>query len=209
MASAKPAEAAKPGFEPLNFPVFITVGSHLRDFETYSAAIDIVLREHPSARFVGIGTRQKGGGNSRLDDDRVQSLSGISDDDLLRSYWASSIAVFPFHHATANNALLEAMACGLPVVASDVGGVREIVGDCALLAAPWDPEALAASMLQAVDDVSLASRLGAHARIRARSLDYAVVASRMRDVYREVWRRGTARYVDSSVERLEVVEQPR
>lgn len=69
------------------------------------------------------------------------------------------------------NALLEAMACGLPAVASAVGGVPEIVDDGAsgLLVPPADPEALTAALARLAGDPALRSRLGTAARRRVES----------------------------------------
>jgi len=63
-------------------------------------------------------------------------------------------------------ALLEAMAHGLPVVVTDVGGIGEVVehGKDGLLCPPGDPEALAANIVKVVGDGRLRSRLGRSAR---------------------------------------------
>jgi glycosyltransferase involved in cell wall biosynthesis len=65
--------------------------------------------------------------------------------------------------------ILEAMAAGLPVIASDVGGVGEIVDDgvTGLLVTPGDPDALAAALQRVLDDAELRRRLGAAGRRRA------------------------------------------
>ena len=65
--------------------------------------------------------------------------------------------------------ILEAMAAGLPVVATDVGGVAEAVldGETGILVPPADPEALAAALERLVDDVELRHHLGAAGRARA------------------------------------------
>jgi glycosyltransferase involved in cell wall biosynthesis len=58
-------------------------------------------------------------------------------------------------------AILEAMAVGTPVVATDVGGVRDLVrdGDTGLLVPPEDPAALAAALVRVLQDDDLADRL--------------------------------------------------
>jgi glycosyltransferase involved in cell wall biosynthesis len=63
----------------------------------------------------------------------------------------------------------EAMALGIPVVAADVGGVREIVGDgeTGLLVPPRDPEALVAATEPLLDDAVLRRQMGEAARVRA------------------------------------------
>ena len=65
--------------------------------------------------------------------------------------------------------VLEAMAAGLPVVASDVGGLGEVVveGETGFLVAPGDPGELAARLAQLVDDRDLRERLGAAGHCRA------------------------------------------
>jgi glycosyltransferase involved in cell wall biosynthesis len=65
--------------------------------------------------------------------------------------------------------LLEAMAAGVPIVATRVGGTPEVVSDgiTGLLVPPKDPQAFAAAMLTMLDDVGLAQRMSRLARIRA------------------------------------------
>ncbi|MFW6088551.1 MAG: glycosyltransferase [Gemmatimonadota bacterium] len=70
-------------------------------------------------------------------------------------------------------AVLEAMACGKPVVATRVGGIREIVRDGVdgLLVEPDDADALAEAMAALLEDSGAARRLGREAAVRARSFD--------------------------------------
>ncbi len=64
-------------------------------------------------------------------------------------------------------ALLQAMAFGLPCIASDVGGVREVLNaDCGILIPPGDGQALRVAMQRLIDEPELAARLGAAARRR-------------------------------------------
>lgn len=66
------------------------------------------------------------------------------------------------------NASLEAMAAGLPIVATDVGGAREQLEGAGLLVTPRDPAAMAEAMLDLARDPTTRARLGAAARARAR-----------------------------------------
>lgn len=66
-----------------------------------------------------------------------------------------------------SNAILEAQACGLPVIATNVGGNPDLVdGDCGALVAPRDPDALAQAMRRLLSDAVTRERMGAKARER-------------------------------------------
>ncbi|MCM8813734.1 MAG: glycosyltransferase family 4 protein, partial [Candidatus Omnitrophica bacterium] len=87
--------------------------------------------------------------------------------------------------------LLEAQACGLPVVASDVGGIPTVVKHevTGLLAPPRDPQALAAAIIRLMSDRELAMRLGERARKDvAEKFTVARMTAQVEKVYREVLR---------------------
>lgn len=66
---------------------------------------------------------------------------------------------------------LEAMAVGAPVIASAVDGLRDLVGDAAVLVPPDDPAALRTAIQRVLADADLRARLGARGRERARGYD--------------------------------------
>jgi phosphatidylinositol alpha-mannosyltransferase len=84
--------------------------------------------------------------------------------------------------------LVEAMAAGLPVVASDIVGYREVVRDGVegILVPPRDPEALAGAVGKLLDDPEDAARLGAAGRDRAARYSWGAVADEIEAVYAEV-----------------------
>jgi phosphatidylinositol alpha-mannosyltransferase len=94
--------------------------------------------------------------------------------------------------------LLEAMAAGLPLVATDIPGYRAVARHEreALLVAPGDPVALAGAVERLLDDPSLAARLRAEGRVRAAEHDWRVIAARMRELYVEARTRVAARSSD-------------
>jgi glycosyltransferase involved in cell wall biosynthesis len=82
---------------------------------------------------------------------------------------------------------IEAMLVGLPVVASDVGGLRDVVqhGSTGLMVPPSDPGALAAALDGLLDNPELRQRMGEAGRVRARQFEVAAVAPRIVKVFEE------------------------
>lgn len=168
--------------------VCIIVGGKLRDFETLTLAINLIWHANSHVRFVAVGTPYTKDRHLRLlRDERLEFLSGLSDEELRRAYQTSRVALFSFRDSTVNNALLEAMACGLPIVSTDVGGVRQYVGEEAgILCPPREAEGLAAGVLRLMDDTACATRMAEAGRARAVGFHYRIVADQMRQVYSEV-----------------------
>ena len=92
-------------------------------------------------------------------------------DDVVRFYHALDIFVLPSLREGISNTLLEAMACGLPVVATAVGGNPELVeaDRTGLLVPEADPARLADALLRYVENPGLMSEHGAAGRLRAES----------------------------------------
>ncbi len=99
----------------------------------------------------------------------VRCVSGVSDDDLAGLYAEAQVAVVPSLYEGFSLPAIEAMACGVPLVATTGGAIPEVVGtsgETALLVPPGDVEALAAALRRVLDDPELAARLGADGRRR-------------------------------------------
>jgi glycosyltransferase involved in cell wall biosynthesis len=130
---------------------------------------------------------------------RVLLLGWRSDAQALLA--ACDVFVLPTRNEALGVSVLEAMAAGRPVVATDVGGVPEAVrhGETGLIVPPENPTALAAAIAELIADPSRAARYGAagHARALAR-FSPAPMAAAVEDVYERVLDRGMRR---SSVRR--------
>ncbi len=101
--------------------------------------------------------------------DIVTTISGVSDEDLARLYGEAEVAIVPSLYEGFSLPAIEAMSCGVPVVATTGGALPEVVGvsdETGLLVEPNDPEALVGAIRRLLDDGDLRARLGAAGRQR-------------------------------------------
>jgi glycosyltransferase involved in cell wall biosynthesis len=84
--------------------------------------------------------------------DKVRTLGYLPEPDLVRLVAGAAALVLPSWYEGFGLPALEALACGTPVVASDLPALREVLGDQAELAPPNDPAALADALARALDD---------------------------------------------------------
>jgi glycosyltransferase involved in cell wall biosynthesis len=91
--------------------------------------------------------------------DRVRSLGYLAADELPCLYAAAELVVFPSLFEGFGIPLLEAMACGCPVVCSNATSLPEIAGDAALLFDPRSPEAMADRIAEVLGSAQVRSRL--------------------------------------------------
>ncbi|WP_231376629.1 glycosyltransferase family 4 protein [Mycobacterium sp. 141] len=149
---------------------------------------------HPTPRLSLIGDGDLGECHRLVD---TLGLSGTIDvagwvspdavPDLMRS---AHVLVLPSYMEGQPMAILEAMAKGLCVVASNAGGIPDLVDDrCAVLMSPGDIDGLANSLVDVITDPQLRVRLGRAALDRIhREFDIDVVWRRFDDLYREITR---------------------
>jgi glycosyltransferase involved in cell wall biosynthesis len=153
----------------------IAVIANLRPEKGHDVFIDAaaaVVARFPDARFLIVGD---GPERQRLCEraeacgvSPVLTFAGYCDDIPARLA-ESDLFVLPSRSEALPNAVLEAMAAALPIVASHVGGVPELIQHerTGLLVAPGEPTALAAQLCRLMDDSALAYRLGTAARAAA------------------------------------------
>jgi glycosyltransferase involved in cell wall biosynthesis len=124
-----------------------------------------------------------------------EGLGAVPPADVHAWYDRASVVVLPSRREGLGNVLLEAMAHGRPVVATDVGGIPSIVdhGRNGLLVPAGDADALSRAIRLLLEDRELGSRLGAAGReLVAARAGWDVVTSRTLDVYREAVERRPA-----------------
>jgi alpha-1,3-rhamnosyl/mannosyltransferase len=105
--------------------------------------------------------------------------------DRERTYASARLLVVPSLDEGFSLPALEAMAAGIPVVATNRGALPEVVGDAAALVDPTDVEALAAAIERALDDGAWAERAARAGLARATRFTWAASAARLHDAYRD------------------------
>jgi glycosyltransferase involved in cell wall biosynthesis len=115
--------------------------------------------------------------------DDVTWVGGVPLEETVHFYRAADVFVYPSHNETFGLTILEAMACGCPVVTSDRSAMPETAGGAAVLADPRDPASIAEAVLRACDETEV---LRARGLVRAAGFTWAQTAKHTLEVYREV-----------------------
>jgi glycosyltransferase involved in cell wall biosynthesis len=118
--------------------------------------------------------------------ERVLFPGFIDDADLPALYSAAGVLAYPSIYEGFGLPMLEAMACGTPVVASTASCLPEVAGEAALLAPPTDVDALAGALQRAVQDDALRGDLIAKGFQRARQFGWDASARQLAATYRRL-----------------------
>ncbi len=132
------------------------------------------LRTERHVELVVIGRLKEGGPSARIIDelglrDAVTFVTGVPEERIIELYSEAEVAVVPSLYEGFSLPAIEAMSCGVPLVATTGGALPEVVGtdgETALLVSPGDSDALAARIRTALDDPELRARVGAAGRQR-------------------------------------------
>ena len=120
--------------------------------------------------------------------DRVDFLGAVPQERLPLYYAAASLVVVPSHYESFGLVAAESLACGTPVVASQVGGLPTIVhdGENGVLVSWRRPEGFAAALDHALGDQALLARLRANARPSVERLSWRATAEQTIELYRHL-----------------------
>lgn len=129
-----------------------------------------LLPDHPDLELLVIGKLREGHTERTLKRlnlmDNVRFVSGISDEEMTEHYARATLAVSPSVYEGFGFPAGEAMACGVPTVATTGGSLPEVVGDAGILVPVKDPEALAAAVGALLREPNRRAHLGAAGRRR-------------------------------------------
>jgi glycosyltransferase involved in cell wall biosynthesis len=124
---------------------------------------------------------------ARLDlAERVHFPGFVAEADLPALYSAATLFVYPSLYEGFGLPVLEAMACGTPVVASNQSALPEVVGEAGLLVNPRDVEAMAAAVSRLLDEPDLRQCLAEAGRARAAHFTWASMAVKLLDLYQKI-----------------------
>jgi glycogen synthase len=169
-----------------------------KGYDLAVAALPRILRSHPGASLLVVSginpndrARMEQMGREFGVEGHVRFLGRLEDNALVNLFRACDVYVSPTRYEGFGLTLLEAMACGAPVVCTDAPAANEIVrhGGNGLLSPPENPEALATAVIRVLDDQALREtlRAGGH---RTCVEDFAPdrLAARLDGVYAQVTR---------------------
>ncbi|MBI3812842.1 MAG: glycosyltransferase family 4 protein [Nitrospinae bacterium] len=181
--------------------LFVGRLDRLKGAHIFAEAIPIILRDVHDASFVMVGRdTNTGPDNSSMESyikniipqeiqNRVIFTGNVERTALVDYYRESDVCVVPSFYENFPNTVLEAMSCGKAVVASNTGGIPEVIEDgvSGLLAKTGDARDFAEKIIGLLEDDTLRENMGANARKRIEER-YAknVVAREVENVYREL-----------------------
>lgn len=164
--------------ESKNFEL-ITVGHWQRDFDSLFESARLLKKENVSFSIVT--------SNLELPADlsNVTILQNLSDTQLLEAYRGSDALLMPLKDATANNALLEGMACGLPIITTYIESTRYYIGkDNGLFIKGNNPKDIIQAINAIRSDEELSCDLALKARKRAEELSWKNIAETYETYFR-------------------------
>ncbi len=142
----------------------------------------LVMVGNPTHRFGDIQDTVK-----RLElDDRVVCVGHLSVDELRVLYAHADVFTFPSLYEGFGMPVLEAMACGTPVITSTTTSLPEVAGEAAMLVDPQSPEQLANALVRVLHNASLRDELRAKGLERAKQFTWERAARETLSVYREI-----------------------
>lgn len=171
----------------------LTVGGHMRDW----TALEKIMQ---SLRTKGIDCQlDVVGGQAENERAVLEKFSAvklherISEEELVKLYQNADVLVLPVTSATANNSVLESLACGTPVISNATGGMPDYIDEASgWLFSPGDIDGMVDLIIRGADDRNLFESKRAAARAKALEFSWPNVAQQVQAVYRMTIERRTS-----------------
>ncbi len=164
-----------------NKKICLFVGNWLRDFKNMREIIKN-FQLHEDIEFHIITLEQ----NRHYFHDlkNVAFFSGLSIGDYLKELQMADLFVVPLKSCTSNLAMLEAMSCGLPIITTDVGGIRDYLDESStVFHRPGDSNGPADSIADLLQDDNQRQKMSDLARKHAANFTWERISTKLKDVY--------------------------
>ncbi len=172
-------------------PYILSLGT-VQPRKNYQRLVQAFAQLDPSYALVIAGSKGWGGEGILAEveklglAERIHFPDFVADVDLPALYSAASLFAYPSLYEGFGLPVLEAMACGTPVVASKRSSLPEVVGEAGLLVDPLDVTAIAAAMAQVLADEDLHQRLSELGRLQAAKFNWGKTAAKLVELYQKL-----------------------
>ena len=178
----------------LSFRIVTTASADipLKGLKHLILALPRVIRQFPLTSLTVIGkSPEKSNLNNLIDDlnleDKITFRSGISEKEIVKTYHDSDIAVIPSLYEGFGFGAGEAMACGVPLISTDSGGLKQVIGDAALKIKPGSVNEIEVGILKLFTQEKLRQELAKKGRERMEEFfDWKIAASAYIEVFKKI-----------------------
>jgi glycosyltransferase involved in cell wall biosynthesis len=165
------------------------VGAWLRNTQMLSRLVPQILEQFPDVMFdlvVPMFARNDSALVSLRENRSVHWYHGLTDEELRLLYQSATVMLMPMEDSGANNAIVEALACGLPIITTDTGGIRDYGGGTVFpLVANNDDEACLVLVARYLNQPEFRKTIAAACRAFATTkLDWTIAAKEYLNAYR-------------------------
>ncbi len=181
---------------PDHFLLYVGTIEPRKNLSTLLKAFSTVADQMPDHRLVIVGPKGWMVDNIHQQtdqlriSDKVYFTGYVERDDLPLIYNLAEVFIYPSAYEGFGLPVLEAMACGTPVISSNVSSMPEILGDAGVLIAPNDSQVLGQSLLDLINDPMERQRLSLKGLKRASTFTWERTAEKTIAVYRHVFGMG-------------------
>ena len=178
----------------LSFRIVTTASADipLKGLKHLILALPRVIRQFPLTSLTVIGkSPEKSNLNKLIDDldleDKITFRSGISEKEIVKTYHDSDIAVIPSLYEGFGFGAGEAMACGVPLISTDSGGLKQVIGDAALKIKPGSVNEIEEGIYKLFTEEKLRQELAEKGRERMEEFfDWKIAASAYIEVFKKI-----------------------
>jgi glycosyltransferase involved in cell wall biosynthesis len=155
-------------------------------------ALPRIIRKYPDTSLTVIGkSPKKSRLNKLIDDlqleDKITFRSGISEEEIVKTYQESDVAVIPSLYEGFGFGAGEAMACGIPLISTDSGGLKQVIGDSALKIQSGSVKEIEEGLLTLFEDEAMRIKLALRGRKRMEEkFDWNIAAKSYADLFSKV-----------------------